>query len=230
MKHWLKLKALLLAATFSSALLVLSKSILNPTTVDREVPTFDLPGTVPLKEWTFVGSYPLTTQSAQNPALLSSVDEQSIAARHYQYARNGVQLAIEMRYFADSYIDVPSIIKESSLASKKPTIALHDQAEIGAYALFNQQGRTYLSACIKPSGRTTVSDRQFHQNQNNVEVLSERLLPWFLGQDSLRDMRCLWANLSIPSNTSLETSEQILRNAWVSWQPWWRYHFPLERQ
>ena len=226
MKHWPKLRIILLAATFSGALLTLGKLILVPTGSDRKALTFDLPATVPLKDWAFVGSDPLRTQSAQSPGLLSSVDEQSIAAHHYQYAQKGVQLEIEMRYFSDSFIDVPSIVRESSLTARAPTIALHDQFKIGAYALFNQQGRTYLSACIRPSGQTTVSDRQFHQSQNSVEVLSERFLPWILGQASLRDLRCLWANLSIPSTASLETSEQILRNVWVNWQPWWKRHFP----
>lgn len=226
MKQWQSLRTILLAVTFSSVLLVLGKSVLYPTSVDRRIPTFDLPDKIPLRGWQFVGSYPLTTQSAQSPGLVTSVDENSIAARHYRYVQNGVQLEIEMRHFANSYIDVPSIIKESSLTSKNPTIVLRELAGVGAYAVFSQQGRTHLSTCIRLLGLTTVSDRQFHQNQNSVEVLSDRVLPWFLGQASLRDMRCLWANLSISANASPETDEEILRSAWAAWQPWWRQNFP----
>lgn len=226
MKQWQTLRTILLASTFSSVLLVLGKSVLYPITIDHKIPTFDLPDKLPLNGWQFVSSYPLTTQSAQSPGLMTSVDENSIAARHYQYRQSGVQLEIEMRYFTNSYIDVPSIINESSLVSKSPPIVLRDLLGVGAYAVFNQRGRTHLSACIKPRGRTTVSDRQFHQNQNSVEVLSDRVLPWFLGQASLRDMRCLWANLSLSASASPETDEEVLRDAWSSLQPWWRQNFP----
>ncbi len=226
MKQWQLLRTILLASTFGSILMVLGQSIFHPTTNNRQVSTFDLPDEILLQGWQFMGSYPLTTQSAQSPGLLTGVDENSIAARHYQYRQKGVQLEIEMRYFANSYIDVPSIIQGASLASRNPTITLRDLSGIGAYAIFNQQGRTHLSTCIKPLGRTTVSDRQFHQNQNRVEVLSDRVLPWFLGQAPLRDMQCLWANLSISANASPKTDEEILRVAWASWHPWWRQNFP----
>ena len=226
MKQWQRFRTILLAVTFGSVLLVLGKSVLYPITVDHKILTFDLPDKILLRGWRFVGSYPLTTQSAQSPGLMTSVDENSIAARHYRYVQNGVQLEIEMRHFANSYIDVPSIIEESTLGAKNPTIVLRDLPGIGAYAVFRQQGHTHLSTCIKPLGQTTVSARQFQQSQNSVEVLSDRVVPWFLGQASLRDMRCLWANLSISANASPETDEEILSGAWASWQPWWRQNFP----
>ncbi|KAM3104857.1 cyanoexosortase A system-associated protein [Phormidesmis sp. 146-20] len=205
----------LLAATLTSALCVLGKTIVAPAQEVDTVATIALPAKVTLPGWQFLASYPLIV-NPQSPGLTSPVTEQTIAGRAYQYAQNGVPLTIEMRYFVNSYTHVPSAIEESSLTSTQPLLTIRQRN--GFYALFSRQNRTHLSACIPVYGESTVSDRQFIQNQNRVEVLSKRSLPWLLGQAALRDRQCLWATLSIPSTASPEQLEA----AWDNWYPLWR--------
>ncbi len=168
----------LLAATLGSALLVLGKTIVAPAQEVSAIPTIALPSKVSLPGWQFLASYPLMV-NPQSPGLVSPVNEQTIAGRAYQYTQNGVLLTIEMRYFVNSYTHVPSAIEESTLTSRKPSLIIRQRR--GFYALFNQQGQNHLSACIPAYGESTVSDRQFIQNQNKVDVLSKRSLPWLLG-------------------------------------------------
>ncbi|MGV0028638.1 cyanoexosortase A system-associated protein [Phormidesmis priestleyi] len=220
----------LLAATLGSALLVLGKTIVAPAQETRSMAAIrfakesnTLPRKVSLSGWQFLASYPLIV-NPQSPGLVSAVDEQTIAGRAYQYSRNGVLLTIEMRYFVNSYIHVPAAIKESSLAFRRPLLTIRQRPKGGFYVLFSQPGKTHLSACIPAYGESTVSDRQFIQNQSRVEVLSKRSLPWLLGQAALRDRRCLWATLSISSAVSPE----LLEDAWNTWYPLWRSHLIAE--
>lgn len=220
MKHWQKLRSILLALTLGSALLVLGKTIAFPTPENRPISVFNLPARVSLEGWQFVSSRPLAVD-LNRPALLSPVDEQTISGRAYRYQRNGVLLTVEVRYFVNSYIHVPAIVEESSLLSKKPNLTALKQKNTGFYMLFDEEEQTHLSACISASGGSTVTDRQFIQNQNSVEVLSNRLLPWLLGQAPLRDRRCLWVNLSVP----LTASPQILEEVWTSHYSTWHRQF-----
>jgi cyanosortase A-associated protein len=48
-----------------------------------------------------------------------------------------------------------------------------------------------------------------------------------LGQEGLKDRRCLWAHLSVPlKNSSPEAAYQVLEKAWFSWYQWWQPRFP----
>jgi cyanosortase A-associated protein len=220
-----KLRIGLLAVTLGSALLVLGKTIAAPAQEDLSIAAIRsakakgdiLPKRVSLSDWQFLGSYPLIV-NPQSPGLISAVNEQTIAGRAYQYSHEGVLLTIEMRYFVNSYIHVPAAIEESSLTSRKPLLTIRKRPEGGSYALFKQQEQNRLSACIPAYGESIVSDRQFIQNQNSLEVLSKQSLPWLLGQAALRDRRCLWATLSTPSTVAPE----LLEDAWNAWYPLWR--------
>jgi cyanosortase A-associated protein len=78
--------------------------------------------------------------------------------------------------------------------------------------------RAYLDACINSRGGSTFTEEQFRANRIQYDVQFNRLLPWLLGQQELRDQRCLWTHLSIPLNqSSPESSYHILENAWFSW-------------
>lgn len=217
MIRWKNLRTPLLAVTLSGVLLVLGKVILYPAVSNRTVSSFVLPSAVPLPGWQPLPSHLLVAPTAKDPSYISG--------RQYQYIQNDLPLNIEMRYLVNTVGDVKGLIKTYTSIPSSPV--LHQQEGIGFYGLFTYQGKAYLSSCINPSGGSTVTDNQFKQNRNIYDLQLGRLLPWLLGQEKLKDERCLWAHLSIPlRHSSPEPSYQTLESAWVSWYQWWRPRFP----
>ncbi|MGA9380656.1 MAG: cyanoexosortase A system-associated protein [Phormidium sp.] len=202
---------------FSAVFGVLVKSILFAATSKTTIP-LEFPAIVPLQEWQSLPSFPLVDSSGDRiPVFLSG--------RRYQYIKNNLTLDIEMRYFVDTSGEVKDFIKTYGSISVSPLI--RQKEEIGFYGLFTHQERAYLSACINPHGSSTVTARQFKQNRNLYDLQFNRLLPWLLGQENLKDERCLWTNLSIPLNhSSPEVAYQSLENVWFSWYRWWNPQFP----
>jgi cyanosortase A-associated protein len=217
MFYWKQARISFLVVIFGSVLFVLGKSILTPSvTKYSTAASFVFPEKVPLDGWQPLASRPLLESNAE---LLPA------AQKHYQYARNGQILDIEMRYFTGTDGDVSSFIR--NYTSLVPSLILREQASLGYYGLFVNRQRAYLSACINPRGGSTVTDEQFEQNRYFYDVRLNRLLPWLLGQESLIDNRCLWAHLSVPlKNSSPETAYQVLENVWFSWYEWWHPRFP----
>lgn len=217
MSCWKNLRIPLLAVTLSGVLLVLGKSILYPAVSSRTVTPFVFPSAVSLLEWQPLPSHPLVDQTAKHPNYLSG--------RHYQYIQNNLPLNIEMRYVVDTAGDVKDFIKTYTSIPSSPV--LRQQEGIGFYSLFIYQGKAYLSTCINPHGGSTVTARQFKQNRNTYDLQLGRLLPWLLGQENLKDERCLWTHLSIPlRDSSPEPAYLLLESAWFSWYQWWRPRFP----
>jgi cyanosortase A-associated protein len=223
-KQWEQVRSYLLAATLLGSLGVLGKLVLFPKNQMPDMPTYTFPTTVPLQKWRFVQSYPMTLQKETAPALVTSVDAQTVAGQQYRYIQNGAPLTIEMRYFVDTYIHVPSILEDSTLASRKPDYKVLNSAT-GEYARFEEFGKVHQSACVTQYGGTSVSDRQLRQRQNTLPVLSKRFFPWFLGQASLRDLRCVWVNMAIETR-ALNANSQLLDQTWSEWVQWWQNHYP----
>ncbi len=222
MKGWEKIRISLLAAIFGGVLFVLGKSLLYPTGSQPTLTPFNFPPAVSLPQWQPLASTPLENKTAKSPKFLSG--------RRYHYIQNGVPLDIEMRYFVITSGEIESYIKTHTAISSsadKVLPVLRQKEGVGFYSLFAHQGRAYLSACINPRGGSTVTDEQFRRNRYTYDVRSHRFLPWLLGQAELRDMRCLWAHLSVPlNNSSPEDAYQTLEKAWFSWYQWWSPRFP----
>lgn len=222
MFDWNKLRTLLLALTFGSTLFAFGKATLNPN-LGTYTP-FAFPPEVSLDGWQSLGSSPL---NRPNPQLT-----QFIAGSRYQYIHDGVPLDIDMHYESTNG-DIKAFIQNytsiNSLPSE-PSQVIRQQSGVGYYVLFNYQGRAYLSSCINPRGGSTVTSEQFLKNRNTYDMQLSRLFPWLLGQEELRDWRCLWTHLSIPlnqvNNAEVERSYQILENAWFLWYRWWSSRFP----
>jgi cyanosortase A-associated protein len=53
--------------------------------------------------------------------------------------------------------------------------------------------------------------QQFLKNQVTYDLQIGRLMPWLLGEETLRDRRCLWAHLSTPLNG---TNPEFPTNFW----------------
>lgn len=221
-----KVRIVLLAGIFSSVLFFLGRVILVPTADKVKATSFVFPTAVPLPEWQIKNSSPLTSPIAQNP--------NSLSGWHYQYSRNDITLDIEMRYLVNTDGDVKSFLQNYFSTPPSPirSMVLRQQPGVGFYSLFVAQQQAYLSTCINPRGGSTVTDSQFRQNRYTYDNIydmdfKDRLLPWLQGRVSIRDMRCVWAHLSIPlKHSSPENAYQTLEKAWFSWYKWWHPRFP----
>lgn len=220
-----RLRILLLAVIFGSVFFFLGRTILVSTAGKVKVIPFDFPTAVPLIKWQLKNSRPLTPPVGESPSYLSG--------RQYQYIQNDLTLDIEMRYLVNTKGDVKSFIQTYSSIPLSPNqLLLRQQSGIGFYSLFTYQQRAYLSSCINSGGGSTVTDTQFLQNRYMYDTIydmrfKERLIPWLQGRRGIRDVRCLWAHLSIPlSNSSPEGDYQTLEKVWFSWYQWWHPRFP----
>jgi len=84
-----------------------------------------------------------------------------------------------------------------------------------------------LRSCINPRGPGVITYEQFIQNRYTYDWQPSRLLPVLLGQEPLRDHRCLWTYLSLPlENLSEQQAYSILEEVWLSWYQWWHPRFP----
>lgn len=216
MIDWKNIRLSFLAVTTIGVFLVLAKSILIPAEDKRTASAFVFPNAVPLAEWQSLPSKSLVPQSQRLKYL---------SGRKYEYIQNELALNIEMRYIVNTVGDVKEYIKQETLPLSK--VIQRQQTGIGFYNLFTYQEKAYLSSCINPRGGTTVTDRQFKQNRNTYDVQLNRLLPWLLGQQNLKDNRCLWTHLSVPlKHTTPDHAYQKLETAFFSWYQWWEPRFP----
>lgn len=214
MKFWHQLRTPLLAFTGSFAILVLARVVLASSTATLSQTTVNLPESVPLPKWQAV-SEPL--KNIEEKSLFRKPDQQ------YQYIQNNIPLNIEMRYLSGG--DVARLVEDYQLPPSFPLVRQQDK--VGFYGLFVHQNRAYLSACINPQGISTFTRKQYGQNQSTSGVEWNRVLPWFLGQQQLKQRGCLWAHLSTPlKNYSPETAYSVLEEAWFSWYSWWSDNYP----
>ncbi|MGB3208936.1 MAG: cyanoexosortase A system-associated protein [Crinalium sp.] len=218
MNLWKEIRLYLLAITFFVAIFTLGKRILVP--VDKSI-TFNLPNEVALQNWQGLASEPLANIQGEN---FTSVD-----GKHYQYISNNQKLTIEARYLISTNGDIQKLIEKSSLIPSldKSLLVNRYSDKVGFYSLFSHNKRAYLSACINPRGGSTVTSEQFTDNRNTYDLQINRLVPWLLGKEDLRDWRCLWTLLSIPMiKSSTEATYPVLEEAWISWYNWWVPRFP----
>ncbi len=212
---WKPLRVPLLALTFSSVVLALANVVLLPTKDKSTVAPFVFPQRVPLPQWQLSIASPLAKRPRKHPELL--------AQKHYRYIKKDLFLDIEMRYLTDR--DGEWLFREYSSISS--SVDVRQREGVGYYGLGVDKQRAYLSACINPQGGSTFTPKQFKQNQYFDDVYPKRLLSWLLGQEDLKNKRCLWAHLSIPlKNSSPEAAYQVLESAWFSWYKWWQPRFP----
>lgn len=223
----MKVRISFLTIILGSVFFFLGKTILLPVNSKIKISPLAFPTVVPLSEWQFINSYPLTAPVVSSSTYLSG--------RHYKYVKENLTLDIEMRYMVNTDGDVKSFIQNYSSIPLPPgqlSLILHQQEGIGFYSLFTNQRRAYLSTCINSRGGSTVTDLQFRRNRDVYDNIysmwdKERLLPWLLGRGSVRDMRCLWVELSTPvKKSSLNNTYSTLEKAWFSWYQWWHSRFP----
>jgi cyanosortase A-associated protein len=201
----------------------------NPTKSNLQVPsTFDFPQQVPLPNSTMLSSKPLTTYTFQNGMLTTG--------KSYRYSHNPQPIDIEVRYLIDGVANRPTMDHLLPIFTKIPATVLEpstmkEQPGLGFYSLFTDQKTAYFGTCINPQGITTVTGDQFHSNSNpnplSNGIQFDRLLPWLLGKQTLRDSRCLWTVLSTPIDPAApDATMKTLQTVGVNWIRWWQAHFP----
>ena len=214
MMFWKPIRVSLLALSFGGVLLVVGKSVLAPTSSQRQVTkAFEFPTNVDLPGWQSLGSQPLSKP----------------LGRSYQYHQKDLKLEIEMRY-AESSLENETLFREYNplvLSPGKPAPIVRQRKAMGAYTLSVEEKRAYLRSCINPYGDSAITYTQFIQNRYAAGLPLSRLLPWVMGKEGLLDNRCLWAHLSLPiQDSSPEKAYQVLEDTWVFWYKAWHFRLP----
>lgn len=227
MVKWRQYRQVLILLTFAGVFFTLGRFGLDPNAGNRPVTPFAFPSKVPLPGWQLWESHSLAKPEASG---LPNSGEPVLVARHkYRYQQSNRHLEIEMRYLVGTWGHVYTYLNDYSSIQLKPDLqlpSLRQHQGVGFYSLFVYQGRSHLSACINPRGRSTVTSTQFLANRHTYYFQLERLVPWLLGQESLRDNNCLWAHLSMPLNQASAQTTYLLEQAWWSWYQWWFPRFP----
>jgi cyanosortase A-associated protein len=220
----------LLSILCVGAIGVLGNALINnPAKSSLQEPAaFDFPQQVPLANMSMLASKPLAAYTFKNKMVANG--------RSYRYQNNPKPIEIEIRYITDGVANRPAMEQMLPAFTQIPTTVLglstlKEQPGLGFYSLFVDQKTAYFGTCINPQGITTVTGDQFHTNSNPNPLSSgipfHRLLPWLLGQQTLRDSRCLWTILSTPIDEAApDATMKTLETVGVNWIRWWQVHFP----
>lgn len=213
MRIWEAFRISLLVVTSVGALWVLGESILGLDPKSQTFRPFVFPFNMPLPHWNFVDSQPLVDPTG----------------RIYSYRQNNFNLQIEARYVDHPHLNEkmfrlhdPNRFSETKLVHPP-----YQKENTGFYSLLVKNERAYLESCINPRGISVITYDQFIHNRYTSDLQFNRFLPWLLGQEPLRDHRCLWTHMSIPLNgVASEQLFPILETAWVFWYQRWKENFP----
>lgn len=214
-----QLRVPLLAVICGSVLLAVGKIYIDPAPEKYSVNPSVLPENVQLPGWEL-------EKTTQLPQQEIDAELNMAVGRNYQYSQNNELVEIEMRYFyPETSANVNAYIKRYSI--KSPSLEIRQRAGVGFYAVFTEEERAYLSACINPRGGSTVTMKQFFKNRYANDLQLGRLGAWLVSRESILDRRCLWAHLSVPlENNEPETAYEVLEKAWFSWYDQWSEKFP----
>ena len=224
-----QLRIPLLMFIFAGTTIVLGKVILDPNIGKRQLTPISFPQNVPLEGWQFQKSEPfisVTEESGQ------TIGKPFAKGKKYHYSQNNLPLKIQMIYELDSFGEYKLFLRNYSSIEASPSseqFFVTRQSGIGTYGMYVAQNRAYLIACMNSRGGSTLTRQEFNDNRERYDLVSDRTIPWLLGQRGLRDTRCLWNHFSIPLNkSSPKTAYSILEKAWISWYQWWIVRYPQE--
>jgi cyanosortase A-associated protein len=217
-------RQVLLGFTVLGLLFAVLKLAIDPKAANRQPQSFNFPQTIEIPAllalgWEFVSSKAI---APENPKL----EEFFLDIHEYKFNQDHKALTIGMYYTlgtrgeSSEFLAKRFKIETATIPIKQE---IKGNAETGYYSLFNHKGRSHLVSCINPRGTSTVTSQQFLLNRNTYDFQSDRIIPWFLGQVSLRDLRCLWVDMSMPEAAK---SASILEKAWEPWYQYWQGKFP----
>ena len=196
-------------------------TLIIPEIARREIQPLQFPSKVTLSGWTEEKSIPLVKQPETKLRF-----ERLRSGREYYYGQQEAKVTVALRFSSPTVGRLENYIKQTY---PKPLETAYRQGNTryipkrGNYRLFQDDEKAYLSACLTPTGESTV-DFQNYVNKANRQVFNwQTLIPRLLGEKSLRERRCLWVNLSTPLNPdSPETSYQLLESVFKTGYPKWQ--------
>lgn len=154
-------------------------------------------------------------------APLENRQQQSIDIQ-VRYITDGVAIQPAMTNLLPAFTDISATVLVPATTRERP--------DVGEYSLFVHKDKAYLSTCINPQGITTITGDKFHANSNPNPLKGipvNRLLPWILGQQTLRDSRCIWTVLSTPIDRAApDGTMKTLETIGLTWIRWWQANFP----
>jgi cyanosortase A-associated protein len=219
-----------LALLCCSALGTLGLAIVNNPAKSnlREVSTQNFPQPTSLPDLQQIESKSLPEHKFNNT--------QVAIGRQYRYRdRQQKPIDIQVRYITDGVAIQPAMTSLLPAFTDVPVTVLvptttKERPDVGEYSLFVHKDKAYLSTCINPQGITTITGDKFHANSNPNPLKGipvNRLLPWILGQQTLRDSRCIWTVLSTPIDRATpDGTMKTLETIGVTWIRWWQANFP----
>lgn len=222
------LKKILLIGITVSTSIAIAVSVLTPKSVNSK--KYQLPKDLVLKDWRL--------QSSNNLDNINEANNSSV--RQYIYilpnqeisSKSSQELRIDFIYTyrvmpLSNYLSILNI----QYSGKPLDIKYADN--IGYYALFTEQKRAYLASCINPRGESTVTEKQFKNNQDKYDFSIDKLGLYLIGKADLRDSRCLFTVMSISLendtsqvSNSLDNTYQTLEASWKEWYIYWKNKFP----
>jgi len=214
-------RQIFLAAIVVGLIGVVMKLGLDPKAANRQPSNFSFPQSVPIPRWQLSSSKAI---APENPKL----EEFFLDIYEYEYTQaTPPPLKIGMYYTLSTRGESSGFLAKRFKIDTAVIPIVQDfkgSAETGYYSLYNYKGRSHLLSCINPQGVSTVTSAQFMANRNRYDFQPRRYLAWILGQESLRDFRCLWVEISMPVEPSI--AYPILEKVWVGWYQYWQNKFP----
>ena len=175
------------------------------------------------------------SHSGSFPKHFKEYQLQTIPKKSYQYTQDisfantsigyaeessvSLSVNIQMHYLQEEQ-DVKTLLRKyTSLPPQSLTVLSRE--DIGSYGVLVHQDQLHLSSCITPQGSSIV-DRGFNRHYPALQLLSDRLVFWLLGEKPLVENVCLWSHLSIPLvDSSPEKAYLTLEKVWLSWYKHW---------
>lgn len=192
----------------------------------QSVSSFIFPNQVPLSFWNQREKKNLSIEELD--INFGKQPNAIISGKRYQYVRDNLIIDADIFYVVNTRGNVSKLIETRTQISED---ALNQQKikksdDIGFYSIFRDDKFVYLSSCLNPQGKSTVTSKQFSENLNQVKLIPSLLGKWLVGKASIRDRRCLWIHLSLPLNSEISNTEKILESAWLDLVQWWTPNFP----
>ena len=215
----------LLAATCAGVLATVACSLFIPSAGYRSLSTYNFPETAPLEGWDLIETNPLHDQrkiGARDADVVQS-------GRRYRYLQRGISVDAEIRYVEGRQGDVGKMYLDQTAIPQAAfeRRELRGDASNGIYALFAHDQRAHLTACLSRRGGSTATSEQFRENHRTHDFTLNRIAPWIMGRESLRDFRCFWVSLSTPApGDNPDVAYPHLESAWKELHRWWQPRFP----
>ncbi|NJK33987.1 MAG: cyanoexosortase A system-associated protein [Oscillatoriales cyanobacterium SM2_2_1] len=205
---------------------VLGRSLVDPR-IGQPAP-MAFPAIIPLAGLELISQEPL-----QDPEATRKATKALYRVSHrYSYRDDGQgrPTVIAVRYLFRNDGNVPALINDIAklpISEADITQATQEDPILGHYTYFRHQGQSYLSACVNPRGRTTVTGTQFEDNLSAEALRPSVIAAWLLQGNDLRDRRCLWTVISQPTDLAQsQKQQQQLLKILRQWEEWWQQNYP----